>query len=169
MLDLEAKLDAVIAALTRAGIEYAVCGGVAMAVHGFIRASEDLELFATPEDVGRLAVALVEVGFVRDATSIHRLAKVDLEGDLLAIDLTLVTPVTQHIWRTRQVVAWNERPLSLVSREGLIALKRLRATAQDLVDIERLASADGNVAMSIRRHSQIRNLCLSLGKAAAQK
>jgi hypothetical protein len=38
MLDLEAELDAVIGALSRAGIEYAVCDGLAMAIHGFVRA-----------------------------------------------------------------------------------------------------------------------------------
>ncbi|MEK6371333.1 MAG: hypothetical protein AABO58_01430 [Acidobacteriota bacterium] len=164
MLDLEAELDGVIAALTREGVEYAVCGGVAMAVHGFTRATEDLDLIVRPEDVCRFADAVAEVGFMSDTTS--RLAKVDrVDGDLLAIDLSL--PATEHVWRTRRVITWNDRPLSLVSREGLIALKRLRATAQDLVDIERLKSGDGNVARSIRRVSQLRKLCLSLARAAS--
>jgi hypothetical protein len=34
-MDLIEEFDAVIAALDRNGIEYAVCGGLAMAVHGF--------------------------------------------------------------------------------------------------------------------------------------
>lgn len=166
MLDLESELDGVIAALTRAGVEYAVCGGVAMAVHGFTRATEDLDLIVRPEDVCRFADAVAEVGFMSDTTS--RLAKVDrVDGDVLAIDLSPVMPATEHVWRTRRVITWNDRPLSLVSREGLIALKRLRATAQDLVDIERLTSGDGNVARSIRRVSQLCKLCLSLARAAS--
>jgi hypothetical protein len=40
MLDLEAELDAVIGALSHAGIEYAVCGGLAMAIHGKPRATK---------------------------------------------------------------------------------------------------------------------------------
>lgn len=170
MLDLEAELDAVIAALTRERVEYAVCGGVAMAIHGFIRATEDLDLFVKPEDFDRLAAAIAGLGFTGSAPMIRRLIKVDqVDGEMLAVDLSAVTPVTEQVWQTREVVIWNERPLSIVSREGLIALKRLRGTAQDLVDIERLASGDGNVVRSIRRLSQLRSLCLSLARANRQK
>lgn len=170
MLDLEAELDAVIAALTREGVEYAVCGGVAMAIHGFIRATEDLDLFVKPEDTDRVAAAVVGLGFTGSAPMIRRLTKIDqLDGEMLAIDLSPVTPATEQVWQMREVVTWNERPLSIVSREGLIALKRLRSTAQDLVDIERLATGDGNVVRSIRRLSQLRSLCLSLAKANSQK
>jgi hypothetical protein len=140
-----------------------------MAIHGFIRATQDLDLFVQPEDIGRLADAVRAIGFTNIGPSTCQLTKLDqVDGDVIVLDLTPVSPATEQIWVTRQMITWNERPLSVTSREGLIALKRLRATAQDLVDIERMLSDDGDAMKSIRRLSQLRNLCLSLAKAKPQ-
>jgi len=50
----------VIASLNQAGVDYVVVGGVALNVHGLIRATEDLDLFVRPdpENIERLRVAL---------------------------------------------------------------------------------------------------------------
>ncbi len=53
----------VLDALERAGVRYAVFGGLAMAAHGFDRATRDLDLFVAPdaENVERLRAALTTV------------------------------------------------------------------------------------------------------------
>jgi hypothetical protein len=53
----------VIASLNRAGVEYAIVGGVALNLHGLVRATEDLDLFVRPEpeNIERLRRALKEV------------------------------------------------------------------------------------------------------------
>jgi hypothetical protein len=50
----------VIASLNAAGVEYVVVGGVAVNLHGLVRATEDLDLFIRPDpaNVERLRTAL---------------------------------------------------------------------------------------------------------------
>jgi hypothetical protein len=48
MLDLYDEFSTLIGALEAAGVEYAVCGGLAMAVHGFPRATIDVDLVVPP-------------------------------------------------------------------------------------------------------------------------
>ncbi len=44
----------------------------------------------------------------------------------------------------RLVVAWRQRQLVIVSRGGLIAMKRLAGRPQDLADIAALEQPEGN-------------------------
>ena len=55
--------DDLLLALTRAQVEFIVIGGVAVGVHGFIRATEDLDIVPDPssENLQRLARVLVEL------------------------------------------------------------------------------------------------------------
>ena len=62
---------------------------------------------------------------------------------------------------------------ALLERGIEFALKRLRAGAYDLVDIDRLPAEDVDASdraifLRMRRVAQLRNLCLSLGKAGAE-
>src|SRR5204863_9536737 len=63
VFDLPQELDAIRAELTRDGIEYAICGGIAMAVHGFTRATEDIDLLVRPEDLPGVKAAVARLGF----------------------------------------------------------------------------------------------------------
>src|SRR5207249_807005 len=63
MLDLEGELDAVIAGLERTGVEYAVCGGLAMAIHGKPRATIDIDLLIQSGDEERVYGAVEPLGF----------------------------------------------------------------------------------------------------------
>jgi hypothetical protein len=147
-----------------------------MAIHGFTRATEDLDLFVTGEEVEAIETALGVLGYTTKAAptsvgaiNVRRVSKIDVaEDDKLAVDLLLVSPETSDVWNSREIVIWRDQPLPLVSREGLIALKRLRATSMDLVDIGRMET-EGEVgrpvSLCIGRVAQLRNLCLSLGKA----
>ena len=152
MLDLPQELDFIRAELARAGIEYAVCGGIAMAVHGFTRATEDIDLFIRPQDFPLVKNAVARLGFTIEARpmmfsngamEIRRLSKIDSnDGDVLTLDLLLVTRASENVWQTRQVIEWRGKPVSVVSREGLITLKLFRSSDQDLVDIRHLESGE---------------------------
>ena len=161
MLDLEHELGALIDALNHDAIEYALCGGLALAVHGFVRASVDIDLLVREEDVPAITAAADRLGF-------DRLIKFDVHGDPLTIDLCVVTSAIENVWRERETLAWNGRSLTIVSRDGLIALKTRRAGRWDLSDITRMGPVDYSeraIALRIRQVSQLRKLCLSLGKA----
>jgi hypothetical protein len=74
---------------------------------------------------------------------IHRLSKPDPDtGDLLSLDLLVVTPTLAPVWETRQRVGWEHGTIPVVSRAGLVMMKRLRASGQDLDDIQALEAED---------------------------
>jgi hypothetical protein len=63
--------------------------------------------------------------------------------DVLAVDLLMVADeVIPGVWEGREEVRWEGLPVWVVSRTGLVALKRLRSSKQDLADIESLAGPE---------------------------
>lgn len=147
MLDLERELDAVRNALNERGIEYALCGGLAVGVHGFPRATVDIDLLIRPESEEAVYDAVASLGFSYKANpmnfgaiSIRRVSKIDDDGEVLMLDLLLVTPSFEPVWESREQHDWLGRRLPVVSKQGLIALKRGRSSKLDLADIEKLES-----------------------------
>ncbi len=148
MLDLYEEFNGLIRSLTERGIDYAVCGALALAVHGLPRATVDIDLMILADDLEEALTAAHDQGytipsqpmtFADGAIEIHRRSKPDPDlGDVLILDLLLVTPAIAEVWEDRQEVEWEEGRLRVISRAGLIALKSLRASSQDVADIERL-------------------------------
>src|SRR4029077_10211652 len=64
MLDLLDELRNVIARIDDAGVPYALCGGLAMAVHGYPRATVDIDLLVLVDDLARVDAAVRPLGFV---------------------------------------------------------------------------------------------------------
>ena len=134
--------------LSTSGGLVAVCGGLAMAVHGAPRTTVDIDLLITAESLHAVEAEARELGYLiaagpmsfkSGAVEIRRVSKLDPDsGDLLMLDMLLVTPEVSLAWQTRTEVEWERGTLWVVSREGLITLKHLRGSAQDLADIERL-------------------------------
>ena len=48
------EFKSITAALNDAGIDYAVCGGWAMAIHGLPRATMDIDLLVLADDLDRI-------------------------------------------------------------------------------------------------------------------
>jgi hypothetical protein len=167
VLDITEELDSIRNVLSERGIEFGLCGGMAMAIYGFVRATVDLDLLVKREDVEAINAAAASLGYIVDT---KRASKIDTaSGDSLALDLIVVTDETRQLWNERKVILWREKPLTVVSRSGLITLKRLRGTLQDFADIDRLPEeTDSSIELRMKRLGQIRNLCLSLGKAGAE-
>jgi hypothetical protein len=147
VLDLEKELRSIVEAFDAAGIPYALCGGLAVAVHGHPRATIDIDLLIRDDGVGNAIDVARALGFTFEArpmtfhdgaVPIRRVTKIDGDGDTLMLDLLIVTSRTEHAWASREVRNWLGRAITVVSRDGLVALKRLRASKQDLADIEAL-------------------------------
>jgi len=58
--------------------------------------------------------------------------------DFLILDALTVTLATRPAWETRQALETEFGQVPVISRQGLIELKTLRGSGQDLDDIERL-------------------------------
>ena len=152
MIDIVDELRALVTKLDEHNIEYALCGGMAMAVHQIPRMTVDIDLLITEESLARVMVVGKELGytiqgmdmtFAGGAVEIRRVSKIDPEaGDLLSLDFLLVTQIIRAVWDSRIKSEWEGGTLSVVSREGLIALKQLRRSGQDLDDIKALQQGD---------------------------
>ena len=62
-MDLIDELAALIKALNDAGVRYALCGGLAMAVHGHPRATQDIDLLIPEEELAKIQQVAETVGF----------------------------------------------------------------------------------------------------------
>lgn len=147
-MDLFAELKGVVAALEERRIPYALCGGLAMAVHGFARATIDIDLFVPEGADDAIRDAVRPLGFVIQATpmnfarvSIRRMSKL-VGNELLSLHLLLMNEDLRDVWASRELYEFQDVRITVVSREGLIRLKQMRNSSQDLADIERLRSVE---------------------------
>ena len=139
----------IVGALNERGIDYAICGGWAMAIHGYARATIDIDVLILSEDLDRAWRLIKEFGydveglplsFENGTIEIRRLSKIDKESKkLFTIDLLLVTDPLRQVWNQRQDIMMRDMKIRTVSKEGLIFLKTLAGRKQDLADIERLS------------------------------
>jgi hypothetical protein len=151
-LDLIDELEAILAVLESAKIEYAVCGGLAVAIHGHPRATKDIDLLVEAADVSAVLALVKPLGYDEpsrkmvfragkpDEHHMHRISKLDPADPsrLVSLDLLIVVPVHQATWDTRVRFRWQRGVLSIVSRDGLVNMKRMSARLQDLADIAAL-------------------------------
>lgn len=152
MLNVFDEFESVIKTMEKQGIPYALCGGLAVGVHTEIRATKDIDLLLLADDVERAKEALLSCGFqfftepmlfANSRIELHKLTKIEPRGrDYLFLDLMVIkTSEWKTIWESRQRLQWQDQPIWVVSRDGLIWMKKLRSSPQDLVDIEKLENA----------------------------
>ena len=152
MIDIHDELRRVTTKLDEQNIEYALCGGMAMAVHQRPRFTIDIDLLIPEESLpGTMDVARSlgynirgkDLSFANGAVEIRRVSKIDPDsGDLLTLDLLLVTPEVRVAWDSRVQAEWEGGTLTVVSAAGLIAMKQLRRNGTDLDDIKALEEGE---------------------------
>ena len=143
-------LRKIIVTLNEQRIEYALCGGLAMAVYALPRATLDIDIMIEADSLDRTKQAVHGLGFILNAIPmefqggkvlIHRISRIDSNsGEVLFLDLLIVTSETRQAWESRLSVEWEGGTLSVISPEGLILLKSLRGSGQDQDDIQYLRS-----------------------------
>jgi hypothetical protein len=146
VFDLYSEFRKLMAVLDQYQIDYALCGGLAMAVYDHARATVDIDILILSQSLDLVIPIAKDLGYdIRDMTfsdgavEIRRVSKIDrASGQVLSLDLLLVTPAVQEVWNSRVVADWEDGTLSVVSRAGLIALKSLRSSPQDIADIAAL-------------------------------
>jgi hypothetical protein len=152
-MNLVDELYAITAALTAAGIRYAVCGGVAVTLHGATRSTKDIDLLISPVDVQRTLDVVRPLGYVFAALPmtfdegtererhVQRVSKIEGSEHLL-LDLLLADAAFEGALDDRVEVQLPSGPMAVVSRAVLVRMKRLAGRAQDLADLEKLEEHD---------------------------
>ena len=135
-----------LSAFNAQGVEYLVVGAHALAAHGHVRATKDLDVWvrADPANAARVLRALRAFG-----APLHDLTEADLARaglifqigvPPLRIDvLTSIDGVAfSEAWPARLASHFDDLPVAVLSRAHLIQNKRAAGRLQDLADVERL-------------------------------
>lgn len=103
--------------LEAADIEYATCGGLAMAVHGYVRATKDLDFLIRPEDLDKafdvarasgFDIEGLPLDFDGGSFQLRRMSKINKETkSLITVDFILVTDKIEDVWDDREHLAWD--------------------------------------------------------------
>lgn len=127
-------------------VDYLVVGAHALAAHGHVRATKDLDVWVRPQqdNAARVLQALTDFG-----APLTDLAADDLtrSGTIFQIGLPplridIITNIDgvdfADAWRDRMETSFGGAPAFVISRHHLIANKKAAGRLQDLADIEKL-------------------------------
>lgn len=148
-MDLFEETRHLLRTLEDAGASYALCGALAVAVHGAPRYTADIDLLVEATSLDAIIELAKQRGFVfgaapmafSDGVEVHRWSKI-VEGEVLNLDLMVVSPGYQSVWKTRERVPLRDLTVTVLSREGLIQMKLVAGRPKDLMDVENLRSLD---------------------------
>ncbi|HEY3450270.1 MAG TPA: hypothetical protein VGK67_28200 [Myxococcales bacterium] len=148
--DLYQELLTLTNALDAGRLSYALCGGLAVAIHGAPRFTKDVDLLVLPGEVGKVKAVAKALGFVAESLPVHfkptgemhRVIKFSTSGEFLVLDLLLVGPELEPVWKTRERLSADGRELWVVSRQGLLSMKLAAGRPQDLLDAQKLSETE---------------------------
>jgi predicted nucleotidyltransferase len=134
--------------LLEENVRFLLVGAYAVAVHGFPRATKDIDFFvwATPENAANLMRALTKFG-----APLHDISEADLssEGIIFQIGnsprrIDIITNISgvkfEQAYANKATISIEGIDVPVISLEDLIANKRASARTQDLADVEKLES-----------------------------
>ena len=136
-----------LAAFAAAKVEYAVVGGVAVNAHGYVRATNDLDIFIRPtEENARAAFdALLAVGAPLEGLEPGDLLddeenlRFGPEEDHIDILASIGEMPFEQVWRNRIETEVEGLSIPFISKQDLIENKRQVGRLRDLADAEELA------------------------------
>ena len=133
------------------GVEYLVVGAHALAAHGRIRATKDLDVWVRPSaaNAARVMRALAAFGAPLQDLSAADLAAPGLifQIGVPPIRIDVITAIDgvefEPAWNARSAASLGGVPVAVLSRQHLIVNKKTVGRLQDLADVEWLEQAQG--------------------------
>lgn len=141
------KQISLLAAFLAAEVEYAVVGGVAVNRHGYVRATNDLDIFIRPTEENAHAAfnALLTLGVpLEDLTPADLLddeenLRFGPEEDHIDILASIGEMPFDQVWRNRIDTDVHGLSVPFISKPDLIENKRQVGRLRDLADAEELS------------------------------
>ncbi len=126
------------------GVDYIIVGAHALAAHGHIRATKDLDVWvrADPANAQKVLRALKAFGAPLQDLTEDDLAQPGLifQIGVPPIRIDVVTAIDgvsfSEAWPARMQASFADQPVSILSREHLIRNKLATGRTQDLADAE---------------------------------
>lgn len=135
----------VTAALERIGANYALIGGLALASHNVVRATQDIDLLTDAEKADEIDAELARLGYhcVHRSADAGNYVRADERVDLLYAH----RPIARRLLAGARKLKTSLGDLRVISLEGLIGFKlqglvNNRRRTQDLEDVRALLRAN---------------------------
>jgi hypothetical protein len=133
-----------LAAFNAHGVEFLVVGAHALAAHGLVRATKDLDIWVRPEpgNAEHVLAALADFGAPLHDLTIADLARPGLvfQIGVEPIRIDVITSVDGvefgEAWAERVAARFADQDAAVLSRTHLIVNKRAAGRDQDLVDLK---------------------------------
>jgi hypothetical protein len=134
------------AALNAVDAEYLVVGALALAAHGHIRATKDLDVWvrATTENAERVHRALAAFGAPLQDLTVDDLASPNLifQIGVAPVRVDIITSIDGvefgEAWAEKLASEYADQTVYVLSRRHLIQNKKASGRLQDLADVEAL-------------------------------
>jgi len=132
--------------LNEKAVEYVIVGGYAVAFHGFVRATKDIDILFhdSSANIGRLIQALKSFGISEDSMDSKLFSK---PGQIIRIGtpplmiefINAVGGISfKEIWKHKVPGHYGDIEVFFISRNDLLITKKSAGRPQDLLDIEEL-------------------------------
>jgi predicted nucleotidyltransferase len=125
-------------------VDFVIIGATAMPVHGYVRASLDIDIFIRPrrQNAERTLEALKAFGYDMSEVSVDDL----LQKKLLIRQYEVETDIHpfvkgtdfERIWNNKVEANFGKTPVYFASLDDLIAMKKASGRPQDLQDLKHL-------------------------------
>ena len=127
-------------------VEYLIVGAHALAAHGHVRATKDLDLWVRPEESNAQKVlgALSVFGAPLSGLTVDDLSRKEtiFQIGLPPIRIDVITNIDgvefEDAWPDRLETVFGGVPAFVISRQHLIRNKKASARLQDLADVQQL-------------------------------
>jgi hypothetical protein len=132
--------------LTDRGVKYLLVGGYAVAYHGYVRSTADLDVWVevSPSNANALVAALAEFGFAVDRLgpdlflTEDRIVRMGLPPFRIEVLTTISGVAFSEVYDKRETVRWGDTDVPIIDLVSLKANKRAAGRYQDLDDLENL-------------------------------
>jgi len=133
-----------LAAFNGHGVDFLVVGAHALAAHGLVRATKDLDIWVRPtaDNASRVIAALAEFGAplhdltVEDLSRPGLIFKIGVEPIRIDVITTIDGVTFDEAWPDRVSARFADQSASVLSRHHLLANKRAAGREQDLLDVK---------------------------------
>lgn len=133
-----------LAAFNAHGVEFMVVGAHALAAHGLVRATKNLEVWVRPDadNAERVIAALIEFGAPLHDLTVDDLSRPGLifQIGVEPIRIDVITAIDgvkfENAWPHRLEATFADQSAPVLSREDMIANKHAAGRDQDLLDVK---------------------------------
>ncbi len=135
--------------IDEANIKWAFAGGIAVGIHGYVRATEDIDIILERRDLDKLDSLLKDQGYIipndsidfKDGFKLFRRVKI-VDNDYFILDILVAPKEFSNLLDNRIEGLLDGVKIYVITKQDLIRLKKQTGRKIDQADVEELEKND---------------------------